>query len=213
MSDLRETTKNIQRATGEDDDGVFGMRTALAVMRALNVAAGIEEDATAKTPSAPSEEWKRGLDSRTISHIATLDEKCRERFAEFALLAKATAATLGCDYVMISGDRSYAEQDALYAEGRTKPGKIVTKARGGYSDHNFGIAGDFGVFRGKAYLDNTDPAFAAKVHKACSVHAEACGLEWGGTWKGFKDLPHYGVKTGLTMAERRKRMSAKGSVL
>ena len=89
----------------------------------------------------------------------------------------------------------------------------MTNAKGGYSNHNFKIAGDFGVFRGKAYLDNTDAAFAAKVHKACSVHAVACGLEWGGTWKGFKDLPHYEVGTGLSMAEKRKRMAARGSVL
>jgi hypothetical protein len=44
--------------------------------------------------------------------------------------------------------RSFAEQDALYAQGRTKPGKIVTKARGGFSNHNFGVAFDIGVFKG-----------------------------------------------------------------
>jgi peptidoglycan L-alanyl-D-glutamate endopeptidase CwlK len=51
------------------------------------------------------------------------------------------------------------------------------------------------------------------VHKACSEHAKACGLEWGGSWSGFKDLPHYEVATGLSMAAKRKLFSEKGSVL
>lgn len=213
MKDLRSIIMDIQRAVGVDADGIFGPMTAQAVMRDLNAAAGIDGDGTGWMPGTAGEEWKDGLDERTVSNIATLDVKCRERFAQFARLAKATAATLGCDYVMISGNRSYADQDELYAQGRTQPGKIVTKARGGYSNHNFGIAGDFGVFRGKAYLDGSDATLAAKVHKACSVHAKACGLAWGGTWTGFTDLPHYEVSTGLTMAEKRARMAARGSVL
>src|SRR3990167_7492221 len=32
--------------------------------------------------------------------------------------------------------RSNKEQEALYAQGRTKPGRIVTRARGGQSKHN-----------------------------------------------------------------------------
>ncbi len=203
MSDFISTIRNIQRRVGVTADGVFGPITAGAVWRELN--AGEEHGATEDRP--------HDLDERTLRNIATLDPKCRERFAQFARLAKATAATLGCDYIMISGNRSYAEQDALYAQGRTKPGAIVTKAKGGQSNHNFGIAGDFGVFRGKVYLDGTDAAMAAKVHKACSEHAAACGLEWGGSWSGFKDLPHYEARTGLTMAAKRKLMKEKGSVL
>lgn len=41
--------------------------------------------------------------------------------------------------------RSVAEQDALYAQGRTQPGSIVTNARGSSysSQHQWGIAADF----------------------------------------------------------------------
>lgn len=206
MSGFVDQVKNIQRRVGVAADGKFGPATAVAVWRELN------KDSAECQVISDQEDFS-GLDGRTVSNIATLDPKCRENFAQFARLAKATAATLGCDYVMISGNRSYAEQDALYAQGRTKPGKIVTKARGGYSNHNFGIAGDFGVFRAGAYLDDTDAAFAAKVHKACSVHALACGLLWGGSWSGFVDLPHYEEDTGLTMTEKRARMAARGAVL
>lgn len=43
-----------------------------------------------------------------------------------------------------NGFRSFAEQDKLYAQGRTNKSKpIVTNARGGYSAHNYGLAIDF----------------------------------------------------------------------
>ena len=54
--------------------------------------------------------------------------------------------------------RTYAEQNELYAQGRTKPGPIVTKAKGGYSNHNFATAFyDIGIFSpdGKHYLDES----------------------------------------------------------
>jgi peptidoglycan L-alanyl-D-glutamate endopeptidase CwlK len=89
---------------------------------------------------------------------------------------------------------------------------VVTNARGGQSNHNFGIAVDFGVFRGKVYLDSADPKLAAQVHAAVAVHARKLGFEWGGDWK-MKDTPHFEIRTGLTMAEKRKRYKEKGSVL
>lgn len=210
MSDFRSTVKNIQRAVGVEADGVFGPSSAAAVMRELNARAGIEESAECQVIS---DQWKEGLDDRTISNISTLDAKCREAFVKFSLLAKATAATMGVEYVMISGTRTYEEQAALFAQGRTAKGRIVTNAKAGDSNHNFGIAADFGVFTGKAYLDSTTPAFACRVHIAVAEHAAGCGLEWGGSWSGFTDNPHFEVLTGLSMAEKRKLMKEKGSVL
>ena len=48
----------------------------------------------------------------------------------------------GISVLVTAGLRTYAEQDALYAQGRTAPGPIVTRARAGYSSHNFGLAVD-----------------------------------------------------------------------
>jgi peptidoglycan LD-endopeptidase CwlK len=216
MSDLRSITKDLQRELGLDPDEIDGVpglvtiKAALAFVRAGRMDEHEEKEAPA-TSSATVE-----LDARSEKIIASLDPNARPMFRQFLCRAKATAATLGCDYVLISGNRTYAEQDALYAQGRTKPGKVVTKARGGFSNHNFGIAVDAGVFQGKLYLDGGTKAqadLAAKVHKACSEHAAACGLEWGGSWSGFKDLPHFEIATGLSMAAKRKLFAQKGSVL
>lgn len=202
-----EKIKAIQRAVGADPDGVFGPMSAELVLSHLSAAAGIERS------SEDQNDTPTQLDERTLRNIATLDPKARDLFVHLTQLAKATAATFGCEYVAISGNRTWAEQNALHAQGRTKPGKVVTNARGGYSNHNFGIALDYGVFRGKSYLDESEPATAAKVHAACAVHARKLGLEWGGDWNSLKDMPHFEVSTGLTMAEKRELYRQKGSVL
>lgn len=84
------------------------------------------------------------------------------------------------------GYRSKAEQDALYAQGRTRPGNIVTKAKGGYSMHNWGVAIDFCRNDGKAAFDDSD-GFFEKIGQI----GKALGLEWGGDWITIKDRPHF----------------------
>lgn len=204
MSDLVSNIKIMQGMVGAERDGVVGPDTVRRVLAELSRVGLMNASAV------PPEE---ALDARSLATLLTLDVKAQPMFREFYHLANATAATFGCSYVLIGGNRTWEEQDALYQQGRTTPGSRVTKAKGGQSNHNFGIAGDFGVFMGKAYLDSTKPDLAAKVHKACSIHAAACGLEWGGSWKSFTDLPHYEVATGLSMMRKRELYQAEGSVL
>lgn len=92
----------------------------------------------------------------------------------------------GIPIKITQGYRSKAEQDALYAKGRTKPGNRVTNARGGYSMHNWGVAIDFCRNDGKGAYDDSD-GFFAKVGKV----GKSLGLEWGGDWKSIKDKPHF----------------------
>lgn len=202
---LVEDIKTIQRVVGAEPDGIFGPMTAGAVLREL-VRRGEVEDGVAAGP---------GIDERTRKYLDSLDAKAIPHFADFILLAKATAATFGCDYVAICGTRTFAEQAELrrkYLAGGTKA------APAGYSWHNYGTALDFGVFKngGKTYCDDTDPALAARVHAACAVHAAACGLEWGGIWKGKDcDPPHYQVDMGHSSptAHDRETFQREGSVL
>ncbi|QPX71670.1 endolysin [Bacillus phage SP8] len=103
-------------------------------------------------------------------------------------------------YVQYSaGYRSYAEQNALYAQGRTKPGSIVTNARGGYSNHNFGLAVDYFLYdkNGNAHWNvNSDWKRVAQI-------AKDLGFEWGGDWKSFYDAPHLEMTGGLSTAQLR----------
>lgn len=92
--------------------------------------------------------------------------------------------------------RSVKEQDAIYAQGRTKPGIKVTNARGSsYSSmHQWGVAADF-------FLDmdvdgdgkKADDAFnnSTSLFEKVGAIGMKLGLEWGGNWKSIKDRPHF----------------------
>lgn len=83
--------------------------------------------------------------------------------------------------------RSRQEQDALYAQGRTKPGKVVTNARGGSSLHNFRPSAAFDI----AFRAGDAVTWDEKHFRTFAQIAKKYGLEWGGDWKSFKDLPHF----------------------
>lgn len=112
-------------------------------------------------------------------------------------------AYAGIAVLVTQGLRTWEEQDALYAKGRTVPplGKIVTKAKGGYSYHNFGLAFDIVVLDavGKADWNTAHPSWQRAAELGKSL-----GLEWGGDWKTFKDVPHFQYIDGLTTAECRE---------
>jgi LysM repeat protein len=98
------------------------------------------------------------------------------------------------------GLRTWAEQDALYASGRTKPGKVVTNARGGQSFHNYGLAFDI-VLLSPAGAPIWDAQHAGWL--TAGQIGVALGLNWGGHWRGFKDLPHFEIRPQLTLEECR----------
>jgi peptidoglycan L-alanyl-D-glutamate endopeptidase CwlK len=96
------------------------------------------------------------------------------------------AIAAGLDVLVYCTMRTFTEQDMLYAQGRTKPGKIITNARAGQSAHNFGLAFDGApLVGGKIDWDPENPVWAlyGKV-------ATESGLEWAGNWVSFKEYPH-----------------------
>lgn len=204
---LVDDIKTIQRAVGAQPDGIFGPRSAAAVLRHLERVEMVE------TQDGKTQDAREELDERTRRTIATLDPRAIEIFEDFMMRAKATAATLGCDYVAISGTRTWEEQAALYQKYKAGGPKAAPP---GYSWHNFGTAIDCGVFRAKSYLDNANPELARRVHAACAEHAMDCGLEWGGTWKGRScDPPHYQVYlvNSTPTAKDRAKFKQEGSLL
>ncbi len=112
-------------------------------------------------------------------------------------------AEMGKTIRVSSGLRSYAEQDELYAQGRTKSGGIVTGARGGQSYHNFGLAIDIVEINGRqAVWDGPWQEFG-RIGKSL-------GWEWGGDWSSFVDKPHFQMTFGLTTAQLRQLYNANG---
>ena len=85
--------------------------------------------------------------------------------------------------------RTYQSQDALYAQGRTTPGKIVTDVRGGFSWHNFGLAVD--VVPEEAIAGQPDWNTAHPVWARLISIGESLGLVSGSTWRTFPDFPHF----------------------
>jgi peptidoglycan L-alanyl-D-glutamate endopeptidase CwlK len=167
-------------------DGVWGPKTDAAVN-------------TFEARSAQIAVLLGTFDARTERNIQTLHLRAQEAARAFmtAVLAAGITARI------ISGTRTYEEQNALYRKGRYgNPGPRVTNARGGQSNHNFGIAWDIGIFEGGAYLRES-PLYdeAAQAGLAAGI----AGMEWGGDWTGFVDRPHYQLSTGLLISQIRQR--------
>jgi peptidoglycan LD-endopeptidase CwlK len=133
------------------------------------------------------------FDARTESCITTLIPAAQIKAREFMNAVESQPLT----YRIISGTRTYEEQDALFAK---KP--KVTNARGGQSNHNFGIAWDVGIFEnGKYYEGNTKKEDKAYVDLGELIKSKVSGLEWGGDWTKFVDKPHYQLATDKSVAQ------------
>lgn len=92
----------------------------------------------------------------------------------------------GLDLLIYCTYRTPEEQAALYAIGRTRPGKIVTMAKPGQSAHNHRKAIDaVPLLLGKPQWQRDNPLWADY-----GLMAEKAGLEWGGHWHTFKESPH-----------------------
>lgn len=190
---LDATIRAVQAKLGVTVDGNPGPQTWAAIHRSI-----VGEPPVSSGTGTLADE-------RSERNIATL-------LPQVQPLARAlleSAAAIGIAIKVISGTRTYEEQDALYEQGRTKPGRVVTNARGGYSNHNFGVAFDIGVFEGGRYLDES-PAY-----KAVGAIGMKLGLEWGGNWKTIQDEPHFQLRPAWArdlserdmLAELRRRNS------
>lgn len=147
---------------------------------------------------------------RTIENLGSLNKKALAKLEPFVAAAENAMAAKGVTVEVISGLRSWAAQAALYAQGRTKPGPIVTKARPGSSWHNYGLAIDLGLFKNGVYLDEKQPGQADRLYAEIGAIAASIGIEWAGNWKSFTETPHFQVTFGKTLSEMRTRMEEVG---
>jgi peptidoglycan L-alanyl-D-glutamate endopeptidase CwlK len=122
--------------------------------------------------------------------------------------------------------RTWGEQAELYAQGRTKPGKIVTWAKPGYSWHNYGLAFDIvlivdrdgnGLYE-EASWDTIQDFDKDKVSDwmECVRIAKAHGYLWGGDWNNNGkssderklDMPHFEKTFGLKIEEAQRKFNS-----
>ena len=197
-------TRCRQRGHGLAIDGHGGTETRKALDAVLPDLA--VQPAPAEKPSLAASAG--GRTKRTLENLASLNRKARARLEPFLLAAEELLRVDEVTVEVISGLRSWQQQAALYAQGRTRPGRIVTKARPGSSWHNYGLAMDLGLFQRGRYLDETSPAVAARLYARLGSLAASLGIEWAGNWRSFPEGPHFQWTDGLTLAEARRRMEA-----
>lgn len=148
-------------------------------------------------------------DQKTLERIQLLHPKLRDEAAK--IYDEICAALTGYAFCRFAYTlRTFAEQDALYAQGRSKPGNIVTKAKGGQSYHNYGMAIDIvlvvdtdhnGTFETASWDEKTDfdgdkQSDWMEIVGIFKRH----GWEWGGDWR-FKDDPHFQKTFGKSVNE------------
>ncbi|MBO9571609.1 MAG: M15 family metallopeptidase, partial [Chitinophagaceae bacterium] len=133
-------------------------------------------------------------DAATDKKIATLHTSVQNKMKEFILKAD---NRFGIKLRVTDGFRSVEQQDKLYAQGRTAPGNRVTNARGGYSNHNFGLAVDV------VPMVNGKPNFESNQYPLIGRIGQSVGLEWGGSWKTILDQPHFQDLQGFSLKDLR----------
>jgi peptidoglycan L-alanyl-D-glutamate endopeptidase CwlK len=112
----------------------------------------------------------------------------------------ASCDAAGIDVLITSTYRDMESQKALYEQGRTTKGNIVTNAKAGQSFHNYRVAFDFVPIVGGKCVWNDTGLFAK-----CGRIAESLGLEWAGSWAGkFKETAHCQFTGGLSLADFQK---------
>ena len=106
----------------------------------------------------------------------------------------------GIDLLVTSTYRDIESQDALYAQGRTTDGRIVTNAKGGDSFHNYRCAVDVVPLRNGKPVWGVGGIDGELWHQVGEL-GKSVGLDWAGEWHSFKELAHFQYTNGLTLSQ------------
>ena len=212
--------QRFQASVGIPVDGIYGPITAKTLVDKVRFLQPVPAPAV-PAPVVPSptpvadvvpvvEEMTDAEVVEANERLTVFDDRSEKNLATLlpAVQAKARAfmtacASAGVPVKIISGARTYPEQDALYAQGRTAPGDIVTYARAGFSNHNFSCAFDIGIFS-PGYLEESP------LYDKAGALGKSVGLVWGGDWKGKKcDKPHFEYPTDYSLKDMRDMVAAK----
>lgn len=143
------------------------------------------------------------MDQLTIDRIAQAHPKIREELKQYYMecnnkLPKGVRLRFGYVY------RSIAEQNVLYNQ-RPK----VTNAKGGQSIHNYGLAFDYVIMLDKdnnGTFETIEWDLKSPYHKVVVDYFKSKDYEWGGSWKSFKDYPHFQKAFGHTWQSLKRKL-------
>jgi hypothetical protein len=119
------------------------------------------------------------LNSRNIDHLRPdVAANCKQ-------FLKVCAAR-GLKVLVTNTVRDDEYQAYLYAQGRTRPGNLVTNAKKpSFHSDKAGLA--FDICKNQKGQEYSDKAF----FYACADIGKSMGFEWGGDWKSLVDMPHF----------------------
>ena len=113
----------------------------------------------------------------------------------------------GIDLHVFESYRTLERQAYLYEQGRSRLGRIVTRARAGRSWHNYGIAADLVLKVNGNWTWEPEELYV----KAAPL-LESCGLQWQGRSKKFVELVHYQLPFELSIYEAEEIYKDKGLI-
>jgi len=137
-------------------------------------------------------------DTTSIPRLALLHPAVRDIFKKFI---EDSENGLNITLRIVQGLRTFAEQDAIYAEGRTLPGHIVTFARAGQTYHCYGAAIDI------LHLLNGNADWEFDYHKLLPFMPS--GMTWGGSFTNLKDMDHFEYTFGKNWRDMLAKHNAK----
>lgn len=143
------------------------------------------------------------MDNRSLANLNTLHPRLKQIAIDAWTQAQAEMP-LNTLIIVVQGGRTFEESNALYAQGRTEPGEIVTNAPAGESFHNYFLAFDFAMITNGKDDYVVGPNWM-KVVKILKSH----GFEWGGDWTSIKDYPHFEMRFGHTWQQLLAKYKAK----
>jgi peptidoglycan L-alanyl-D-glutamate endopeptidase CwlK len=141
-------------------------------------------------------------DAITLERIKLIHPKLRDEVCEiYEEICQALSGRAKCRFSYTL--RTFATQDAIYAQGRTKPGAIVSNAKAGLSYHNYGMAVDIVLFvNGAASWDTVkdfDGDAKSDWQEVVTIFKQF-GWEAGIDWK-FRDAPHFQKTMGYSVRQ------------
>lgn len=176
---LRDCYDTMQAATGV---GVgIAILTAIALL--LDRSGFSSEAEAGETKKKPEEPGEKTWDQVTNERIEKLDPSIRQSVIDFI---NDVEKNLDIKLRVSQSYRTNEEQDEYYNEGRQgiEGESVVTRARGGESYHNYGLAFDV------VEIKNGEPNYKINWNEVAKIGKEKYGFEWGGDWNN-PDKPHF----------------------